>query len=108
MKDRFWVVWVRNILTNSKDISNLLDIVIHIVICTLVGKLSQSYSTKIKSVYKNYLSEANYSSRSNKSRLGGGRSLSVGGNTAAYKAGIGVSNYGGMRLMGSCLQPKVS
>jgi len=39
-----------------------------------------------------YLSDENYSSRSNKSRLGGGRSFSVGGKTAACNAGIGVSN----------------
>jgi hypothetical protein len=39
-----------------------------------------------------YFSEENYSSRSYKSRLGGGKSFRVGGNTAACKAGIGVSN----------------
>ena len=53
------------------------------------------------------LSDANYSSKSNKSKLGGARSLRVGGNTAAYNAGIGVSNWGGIRVMGSCLIAKV-
>lgn len=52
-----------------------------------------------------YFSDANYSSKSYKSRLGGGRSLRVGGNTAAYNAGIGVSNYGGINVIGSCLTP---
>ena len=52
-----------------------------------------------------YFSEANCSSRSKRSRLGGGSSLRVGGNTAAWSAGIGVSNWGGMRVMGSCLIP---
>ena len=50
---------------------------------------------------------ANYSSKSYKSRLGGGSSFKVGGNTAAYKAGIGVSNYGGIKVNGSCLTPRV-
>lgn len=53
------------------------------------------------------LSDANYSSRSYKSKLGGGKSFSVGGNTAAYKPGMGVSNWGGMRVSGSCLTPSV-
>ena len=31
----------------------------------------------------------------------------MGGKTAAYNAGIGVSNYGGISVRGSCLTPKV-
>jgi len=50
---------------------------------------------------------ANYSSKSNKSRLGGGNSLRVGGKTAACNAGIGVSNYGGINVNGSCFTPSV-
>jgi hypothetical protein len=50
-------------------------------------------------------SDANCSSRSYKSRLGGGNSFNVGGKTAAYSAGIGVSNWGGMRVRGSCFTP---
>ena len=50
---------------------------------------------------------ANCSSRSYKSRDGGGRSFIVGGNTAAWSAGIGVSNCGGIRVNGSCLTPIV-
>jgi len=50
-----------------------------------------------------YFSDANCSSRSNRSSEGGGSSLSVGGNTAACRAGIGVSNCGGIRVRGSCL-----
>jgi len=53
------------------------------------------------------LSEANYSSRSYKSRLGGGNSLREGGNTAACSAGMGVSNWGGIRVRGSCFTPRV-
>lgn len=55
----------------------------------------------------NYLSDANCSSRSYCSRLGGGSSLRVGGNTAACNAGMGVSNWGGISVIGSCLTPKV-
>jgi hypothetical protein len=33
--------------------------------------------------------------------------LRVGGKTAACKAGIGVSNYGGISVRGSCLTPIV-
>jgi len=50
---------------------------------------------------------ANYSSKSYRSKLGGGSSFNVGGNTAAYSAGIGVSNCGGIKVSGSCLTPTV-
>jgi len=33
--------------------------------------------------------------------------LSVGGKTAAWSAGMGVSNYGGISVRGSCLTPRV-
>jgi len=46
---------------------------------------------------------ANWASRSKSSRLGGGSSFRDGGKTAAYKAGIGVSNCGGINVSGSCL-----
>jgi len=50
---------------------------------------------------------ANYSSKSYKSKLGGGSSFKVGGKTAACNDGIGVSNYGGIKVSGSCLTPTV-
>lgn len=36
------------------------------------------------------------------SRLGGGKSLRLGGNTAGFREGIGHSNYGGINVNGSC------
>ena len=33
--------------------------------------------------------------------------MSVGGKTAAWSAGIGVSNYGGISVNGSCFTPNV-
>jgi len=54
-----------------------------------------------------YFSEANCSSRSKRSREGGGKSLIQGRKTAACSCGIGVSNCGGMRVRGSCLIPSV-
>lgn len=48
-------------------------------------------------------SEENYSSKSNSSSPGGGSSFKLGGKTAACRAGIGVSNYGGIKVRGSCL-----
>ena len=33
--------------------------------------------------------------------------MSVGGKTAAYNEGMGVSNCGGIKVSGSCLTPRV-
>jgi hypothetical protein len=52
-------------------------------------------------------SDANYSSKSNRSKPGGGKSFMQGKNTAACSYGIGVSNWGGIKVNASCLIPKV-
>lgn len=51
------------------------------------------------------LSEANCSSKSKRSRLGGCGSRRQGGKTAGWSAGMGVSNCGGMSVSGSCFTP---
>jgi len=63
--------------------------------------------SKIKEL-KFYFSEANSSSRSNYSRFGGGSSLGIGGNTAGTRPNRGVSNYGTIKVKGSCLTPRTS
>ena len=52
-------------------------------------------------------SRANCSSKSNRSKPGGGNSFNDGGKTADCKAGMGVSNCGGINVRGSCLTPTV-
>ena len=53
-------------------------------------------------------SEANSSSRSNSSRAGPGGSLKAGGKTAGCKGGIGVSNWGCMRVKACFFTPSLS
>ena len=53
-------------------------------------------------------SDANCSSRSNRSSAGGGGSLKAGGKTAGCSGGSGVSNCGGMSDSGSCFTPSAS
>jgi hypothetical protein len=103
-----WVILVLDHLAYPQNISTFSDIIINIIVSTFIGKLGHTNSISIiKQLKILYFSEANCSSKSYKSRPGGGSSLRVGGNTAACKAGIGVSNYGGINVIGSCLTPKV-
>lgn len=55
-----------------------------------------------------YFSDANSSSKSNYSKLGGGSSLKIGGKTAGTNPKSGASNWGTIRVSGSCLTPKAS
>ena len=87
-------------VAHSEHITTLLDVVLHIVIHTFVGKLCQSDPILL---VLPYFSFANCSSKSYKSRDGGSSSFNEGGNTAACNAGIGVSNVGGIRVKCSCL-----
>lgn len=50
-------------------------------------------------------SDANWSSKSNNSSGGTGNSLRFGGNTAGTRSGSGASNYGGIKVSGSCFTP---
>ena len=79
-----------HVLTHPQDIPALLYVVFHIIVRTLVCQLSHFNPIRIKSKY--YFSLAKLSSKSYKSKLGGGSSFSVGGKTAACRPGIGVSN----------------
>ena len=67
-------------------------------------KYSRSSSLHLFVSYAIFIrSEANCSSRSNKSSPGGGKSFMQGRNTADCNCGIGVSNWGGIKVIGSCL-----
>ena len=88
MQDRFRVVGVRDVAADSKDVSTFFYVVLEVVVGTLVRELGhfnpakRKCQTYLKSAIT-YFSEANYSSRSYKSRLGGGRSFMHGRKTAA-------------------------
>ena len=91
MENGFGVVRVLHILRDAEDIATLADVVFNVLIITLVCKLSHFYSivAKKQGVRKvlfsifTYFSEANCSSKSNKSSDGGGKSLMQGRKTAA-------------------------
>lgn len=61
-----------------------------------------SSSTHLFVNWASQVSFAKCSSRSNKSNAGGSNSFNDGGNTAAYKAGIGVSKVGGIKVKCWC------
>ena len=91
VENGFGVIWILHILRDAEDIATLADVVFNVLIITLVCKLSHFYSivAKKQGVRKvlfsmfTYFSEANCSSKSNKSSDGGGKSLMQGRKTAA-------------------------
>ena len=112
VQDGFGVVRVFHVLRDPQDVAALANVVLNVVVVAFVGELGHFDSARGQSRLANkravtYFSDANCSSRSNKSSEGGGRSLMLGRKTAAYSYGIGVSNWGGIRVSGSCLIPKV-
>lgn len=98
VQDGFGVVRILHVLGDAKDVTALADVVLNVFVVALVRELGQlnperEEKSEISKVGKEtYFSEANCSSRSKRSREGGGRSLMQGRNTAAYSCGMGVSN----------------
>ena len=98
MQDGLGVVGIFHVLRDTEDVAAFADVVLDVVVRALVRELghfdSKARNTKldVPASINTYFSEANCSSKSNRSKEGGGRSLMHGRKTAAYNCGIGVSN----------------
>ena len=110
VKDSFGIIGIFNLWANTKNVSAFSGVVFNVIIRALIRKLGHfdpERKAKLGLEVFTYFSDANCSSRSKRSRLGGGKSLIQGRKTAAYNWGMGVSNCGGMSVRGSCLIPSV-
>ena len=86
VKNRFGIIRVFDLWANTKNVSAFSDVVLNVIVCALIRKLGHFDSERKVTVRLNivtYFSDANCSSRSKRSRLGGGKSLIQGRKTAA-------------------------
>ena len=87
VQDGFGIIGILYVLGYTEDVATFADIVLNVFVVALVSELGKFDSTERKRISTGYVftyfSEANCSSKSNRSREGGGRSLIQGRKTAA-------------------------